>query len=292
MEEQRVSWEILDAFARRSPRPGIPKIDEFNRGDNEGCGFPRQPDEGRAAEHVAGVSESGDEPSQSDGDDRRAGAPPDVRRAALHRSRIRPRWPGRGRDRARRNDPRRRQHRIAADPATVRRRAGRPAAAARHSGAARDAGRRREPAGPSAAADGVPGEERRHAEPAGAQLFGKAAMGLEYAALPVRTADHGAGHWAVSRALPEHATANVEFHMQPLSLDKFGDPLIRSPRSRRASATCGRHRAATCGSRARIRAPHRSSTPGYLSTDEDRKVAIDSLAPHTPRRQAARARAV
>ncbi len=51
--------------------------------------LPRQPDEGRAPEHVAGVPEAGDEPSQPDGDDRCAGAPAHVRRPALHRGRTR-----------------------------------------------------------------------------------------------------------------------------------------------------------------------------------------------------------
>ena len=51
--------------------------------------LPRQPDEGRAPEHVAGVPEARDEPPQPDGDDRSAGAPADVRRPALHRGRAR-----------------------------------------------------------------------------------------------------------------------------------------------------------------------------------------------------------
>ena len=36
VEQQRLSWEILDAFRDAAAEVGIPKIDDFNRGDNEG----------------------------------------------------------------------------------------------------------------------------------------------------------------------------------------------------------------------------------------------------------------
>lgn len=39
VESQRVSWEILDAFCNAAEELGIPKIDDFNTGDNEGCGY-------------------------------------------------------------------------------------------------------------------------------------------------------------------------------------------------------------------------------------------------------------
>ena len=39
VEEQRLSWEILDAFRDAADQVGIPKIDDFNRGNNEGCGY-------------------------------------------------------------------------------------------------------------------------------------------------------------------------------------------------------------------------------------------------------------
>jgi choline dehydrogenase len=38
VEQQRLSWEILDAFREAAAEAGIPKSDDFNRGDNEGCG--------------------------------------------------------------------------------------------------------------------------------------------------------------------------------------------------------------------------------------------------------------
>ncbi len=39
VEEMRLSWEILDAFRAAAAEAGIPGIADFNRGDNEGCGY-------------------------------------------------------------------------------------------------------------------------------------------------------------------------------------------------------------------------------------------------------------
>jgi len=39
VEAPRVSWPILDAWRNAASENGIPKIEEFNRGDNEGCAY-------------------------------------------------------------------------------------------------------------------------------------------------------------------------------------------------------------------------------------------------------------
>jgi choline dehydrogenase-like flavoprotein len=39
IEQPRVRWAILDAFREAAAEAGIPKTDDFNRGDNEGCGY-------------------------------------------------------------------------------------------------------------------------------------------------------------------------------------------------------------------------------------------------------------
>ncbi len=39
VEKQRLRWEILDAFRNAAEQTGIPKTEDFNRGDNEGCGY-------------------------------------------------------------------------------------------------------------------------------------------------------------------------------------------------------------------------------------------------------------
>jgi len=39
VEDMRLSWEILDAFQDAAAEVGIPKTDDFNTGNNEGCGY-------------------------------------------------------------------------------------------------------------------------------------------------------------------------------------------------------------------------------------------------------------
>jgi len=39
VEKQRLSWQILDAFRDAAEQAGIAKVDDFNRGDNAGCGY-------------------------------------------------------------------------------------------------------------------------------------------------------------------------------------------------------------------------------------------------------------
>ena len=61
-------------------------------------------------------------------------------------------------------------------------------------------------------------------------LFGKAAMALEYALFktgPLTMPPSQLG--AFGKSDPSQPTANIEWHVQPLSLDKFGDPLHTFP---------------------------------------------------------------
>ena len=39
VEKQRLSWQILDAFRDAAAETGIPKVDDFNQGNNEGVGY-------------------------------------------------------------------------------------------------------------------------------------------------------------------------------------------------------------------------------------------------------------
>ncbi|MDH5208831.1 MAG: GMC oxidoreductase, partial [Burkholderiaceae bacterium] len=108
--------------------------------------------------------------------------------------------------------------------------------------------------------------------------FGKAAMGLEYALFrsgPLTMAPSQLGGF--TRSSPDHATANVEIHTQPLSLDKFGEPLHRF--NAFTSSICNLR--PTSRGYVRIKGPDPRAAPAihcrYLSTDEDRRVAIDAL---------------
>ena len=82
---------------------------------------------------------------------------------------------------------------------------------------------------------------------------------------------------AFTRSSPGHAWPNIEYHVQPLSLDAFGEPLHRFDAI--TASVCNLNptsRGTVC-----IRSPRAEDAPAiaphYLSTDEDRRVAADSL---------------
>jgi choline dehydrogenase len=109
-------------------------------------------------------------------------------------------------------------------------------------------------------------------------LWGKAAMGLEYALRrtgPLTMAPSQLGGFAKSD--PSQPTANVEYHVQPLSLDKFGDPLHPFPAI--TASVCNLRPASRGYVRIKSADPraHPAINPCYLSTPEDRKVAADAL---------------
>ena len=75
-------------------------------------------------------------------------------------------------------------------------------------------------------------------------LFGKASMGLDYIFRrrgPLTMAPSQLGIF--TRSDPDRERANIQFHVQPLSLDKFGDPLHRFLRSLLQRVTSLQHRA-------------------------------------------------
>ena len=107
---------------------------------------------------------------------------------------------------------------------------------------------------------------------------GKAKMALEYALLrtgPLTMAPSQLGGF--TRSSPEHGTPNIEYHVQPLTLDKFGDPLHSFPAF--TASVCNLR--PTSRGHIRIRsADFRDAPeiqPNYLSTPEDHQVAVDSL---------------
>jgi choline dehydrogenase len=109
-------------------------------------------------------------------------------------------------------------------------------------------------------------------------LWGKAMMGLEYALFrtgPLTMPPSQLGGFA--RSDPAQATANIEYHIQPLSLDKFGDPLHRFPAF--TASVCNLRPTSRGHVRIRSADPraHPAILPNYLSTPEDRKVAADAL---------------
>ena len=109
-------------------------------------------------------------------------------------------------------------------------------------------------------------------------LIGKAAMGLQYLLFrrgPMTMSPSQLG--AFARSNPGELRPNVEYHVQPLSLDRFGEPLHVFP-----AIT-----ASVCNLRPSSRGSiHLSSPdpgvapkirPNYLSTEADRQVAVESI---------------
>jgi choline dehydrogenase len=109
-------------------------------------------------------------------------------------------------------------------------------------------------------------------------LAGKISMGLEYLFFrtgPLTMAPSQLGGF--TRSDPSQASANLEFHIQPLSLERFGEPLHPFPAF---TASVANLRPASRGS-VRIKSPDPRAAPairpGYLSADADRKIAAESL---------------
>ena len=108
--------------------------------------------------------------------------------------------------------------------------------------------------------------------------LGKAAMGLEYLVFktgPLTMPPSQLG--AFARSDPAQATPDVEWHVQPLSLGKFGDPLDPFPAI--TPSVCNLR--PTSRGHLRIASPDPFAPPrivlNYLSTDEDRRVAARSM---------------
>ncbi|MBS0433505.1 MAG: GMC family oxidoreductase N-terminal domain-containing protein [Proteobacteria bacterium] len=108
--------------------------------------------------------------------------------------------------------------------------------------------------------------------------WGKARIGLEYLfkrSGPMSMAPSQLG--AFTRSDPSQPHANLEYHVQPLSLEAFGQPLHAFPAF--TASVCNLN--PTSRGAVRIRTPDSldapSIAPHYLSTDEDRLIAAESL---------------
>jgi len=109
-------------------------------------------------------------------------------------------------------------------------------------------------------------------------LWGKARIGLEYALLrtgAMTMAPSQLGAFAKSDSA--QATPNLEFHVQPLSLDKFGDPLHEFDAF--TASVCNIRPTSRGSVRLKSADPraHPAIAPNYLATDQDRQVAIEAI---------------
>jgi len=279
VEDMRLAWEILDAFRDAAAEVGIPKVDDFNRGDNEGCGY----------FHVN--QKRGVRWTTAKAFLRPVLSRPNLR-VLTHAQALELRCDGRRAVGLELRDK--------AGPAYV--------------GARREvilcAGAIGSPQllqlsgiGPGALlqACGVPlvhelkgvGENlqdhlqvrmafkvsnTRTLNERANSLVGRFGMGLEYALFrrgPLTMAPSQLGAFAKSD--PARETPDLEYHVQPLSLDKFGEPLHPFPAF---TASVCNLRPESRGS-VRIRSPDPRAAPAirpnYLSTDRDRKVAAEAI---------------
>ena len=109
-------------------------------------------------------------------------------------------------------------------------------------------------------------------------LVGRALMGGEYALFqkgPLTMAPSQLGIFTTSS--PEHERANIEFHVQPLSLDKFGDPLHRFPAITVSACNLRPTSRGTIRLRSVDPAAKPLIAPSYLATYEDKRVAADAI---------------
>jgi choline dehydrogenase len=108
--------------------------------------------------------------------------------------------------------------------------------------------------------------------------WGKAKIGLEYAFKqtgPMSMAPSQLG--AFTRSSPDQPYPNIEYHVQPLSLDAFGQPLHKFPAFTASVCNLNPTSRGTVNITSNKFEDAPAIAPNYLSTAEDRKVAADSL---------------
>lgn len=109
-------------------------------------------------------------------------------------------------------------------------------------------------------------------------LTGRLGMALDYAVRrrgPLTMAPSQLG--VFTRSDPARDRANLQFHIQPLSLDTFGDPLHRHPAI--TASACNLQPTSRGTVRIVSRDPDAPPeiAPNYLSTEADRQVAADAI---------------
>ena len=285
VEKQRLRWEILDAFAEAAQQAGLPRCEDFNRGDNHGVGYFDvnqragvrwnaskaflRPVERRANLQVRTGSlvqrllfDDSADPSRVTGVELRpvgGGAP-----VRLHADGEVLLCTG-----------------AVGTPALLQRSGIGAASLLQQMGIA-----------PRVLLPGVGENLQDHLQIRAVyavqgvktlntlanSLLGKAMIGLEYLLRrsgPMSMAPSQLG--AFTRSDPARAHPNLQYHVQPLSLDAFGQPLHRYDAF--TASVCNLN--PTSRGSVRIASPEADAAPRiaphYLGTDSDRLVAAESL---------------
>ncbi|MGY4663523.1 choline dehydrogenase [Pseudomonas chlororaphis] len=279
VERQRLSWPILDAFRSAAEQSGIASVDDFNGGDNEGCGYFQV--------------------------NQKAGVRWNAAKAFLKPIRQRPNLTvltGVEVDRVLLENGRAAalSARYQGQPQTFKARReiilsagsiGSPSILQR-SGIGPVALLQRLGIGVAHELPGVGGnlqdhlqlrliyklENARTLNQIAGSLWGKMGMGLRYLydrSGPLSMAPSQLG--AFARSGPEQTSANLEYHVQPLSLERFGEPLHAFPAF--TASVCDL-RPQSRG-RVEIRSADPQAAPliqpNYLSHPEDLRVAADAI---------------
>ncbi|MCB1885043.1 MAG: GMC family oxidoreductase N-terminal domain-containing protein [Geminicoccaceae bacterium] len=279
IDEQRLSWEILDAWRDAAEEAGIPKVDDFNRGDNAGCGYFQVTQKGGVRWHAG-----------------KAFVRPILKRPNvllvtkalvtgldLDGGRVQGvRFVENGLDKLARvrgeavlasgaiGSPMLLERSGIGDPDVLRG----LGIEVRH------------------ALKGVGGNLQDHLQlrvvykvtsaktlnQGAGTLLGRTAMALEYALHrrgPLSMAPSQLG--AFARTDERFETPNVQYHVQPLSLDRFGEPLHPFPGI--TASVCNLR--PTSRGHVHLRSSDPLAPPAiqpdYLSTDDDRRVAADAI---------------
>jgi choline dehydrogenase len=285
VESQRLSWELLEAFRRAAAETGIPNTDDFNRGDNFGCGY-------FEVNQKRGV---------------RWNTSKAFLRPVMHRpnlkvltgaqvTRLRLRGDGSGRvegvEYRLGNGSGESKCSLASHEVVMAAGAVGTAAILELSGIGRAEVLQAAGIAPVVELAGVGENLQDHLQlrtiykvqdvptlnVQANRLFGKIGMGLNYFLFkrgPMTMSPSQLG--AFARSDPGQTTPNLEYHVQPLSLDKFGEPLHAFPA----------FTASVCNLRPTSRGSiHVASSdpaaapvirPNYLSTDEDRRIAAEAI---------------
>ena len=288
VERQRLSWELLDAFALAAEQAGIPASEDFNRGNNEGVGY-FEVNQKRGIRWNASKAFLRPALGRPNLD---LSTHAMVTRVALERAddgRLRAagveaRLPGAGLQTLRAE----RAVVLAAGaigtPQLLQLSGIGPAALLHTLGIAVQhelpgVGENLQDHLQIRAVFGVSGLPRTGTLNTLANAWwGKARIALEYALTrsgPMSMAPSQLG--AFARSSPERPWPDLEYHVQPLSLDAFGEPLHRTPAFTASVCNLNPESRGTV----RIRSPRADDAPAiaprYLATERDRQVAAASL---------------
>jgi len=279
VEEQRLSWEILDAVREACAAVGIPKVDDFNRGDNFGSSYFQVTQRGGVRWTAA-----------------KGFLKPVMRRPNLRvvtKAQVARLEIAEGRACGLELTVDGAPARVSVEGEVVLAAGaigspqllelsgiGDPAVLGRHGIA------------PVLASPGVGANLQDHLQirtvfkvanavtlnQLASSLWGKAKIAAEYAfrrSGPMSMAPSQLGVFA--RSDPAFETANIEYHVQPLSLDRFGEPLHPFPAITASVCNLRPESRGHVHIRSSDAGEHPEIRPNYLATEGDRKVAADSI---------------